>query len=155
MSLIAQFLDSVYDPSQRFRIVETGCASTVEIATWIAAVRNMDGKKLDFHSVDPNGILQESVHDSLEAQGLARHVVLHTLGTEKFLGDLTWADVAVLNSADLQTGEREFLLALSAGARMVVTRDFQTRGALAVRKAAELGWDVAHHGLYSVLRRPI
>lgn len=153
MSLIAQFLNSVYT-GERFRIVETGCASTSEIAAWVGAINSMDGPAVQFHSVDLNGTLQLSVHDTLAAQGLAKYVTFHTQAPEKFLGDETWMDVAFLNSPDLQMGEIEFDFAASAGARMIVARDFQLRAALAVRKAAEIGWDVTHYGMYSVLRRP-
>ena len=143
-----EILESLEEP--RLRIVETGNVSTRSIARWVSQHRDSE-----FVSVDLNSPLQLATHRELECDGTARYCTFLTQDHNKFLSAQTWRDVCFLNPPDLQDGLIEFSLAASTGARLIVISDYQTRAALAVRKARESGWTFESHGMLSVLRRSL
>lgn len=145
---VKELLDSVYKGSS-LKIAETGCVSTAAIASWVSQHLGSS-----FVSVDLDIRRQIAEHHALECQGLSKYYNFLTRDHNKYLSEQTWLDVVFLVPPDLQAGLEEFSLAVSTGAGTIIMYDFQTRSALAVRKAQALGWKVAHHGMYSVLRRP-
>lgn len=149
MNSVNQILDSTYPPKTLpLRIVETGVRSTRQIAKWIS-----DHQECKFESIDLDGKLQEATHLELEIDGTARYCTFHTQSPNKFLSAATWIDVVFLNPSDLQSGEEEFSLAISAGARSVIMSDYQARAAKAIIKARKLGWKYTQVEDYLVLRR--
>lgn len=145
---VKEILDDIYSGSP-LKIAETGCVSTQNITKWVSQHSNCE-----FVSVDLDTRRQVAEHKALECQGLAKHYTLLTQDHNKFLSEQTWLDVVFILPADLQSGLEEFSLAVSTGAATIVTYDFQTRSALAIRKAQALGWTAEHKGMYSILRRP-
>jgi hypothetical protein len=139
-------LESLGQPS--LSIVETGCVHTKDIAEW---VRLHPGSS--FTCVDMNlGDLIEA-HRVLELRGLAKHCTFLSQDHLKWLTKVTWLDVAFLKPDDLQSGVDEFLLAASAGAKLIVMSDYQTRASFAIRKAKEIGWQFESSGSLNILRR--
>ena len=123
--------------------------STLYISRW---VREHGG---DFHSVDLNIGAIELAHQALEAEGLAAYCTFHCQDSLKFLAIQTWIDFAFLDSCDgLEHGLREWELAASAGAELIVMDDFSTKAAKAWDKAKELKWDCKAVDRYVVMRRP-
>jgi tRNA A58 N-methylase Trm61 len=142
-----EILDSLDKP--RLTVVETGCVNTRAIATWIR--QHPESK---FTNVDLNSSLQLAMHKELECDGNAKYCTFRTQDHNKFLGEQTWVDAVFLNAPDLQSGLVEFLLAVSTGAQIIVMNDYQTRSALAIRRARELGWEFISMGMLNILRRP-
>lgn len=156
------FLDSIYE-GKSLKIIETGCMrdltyrsefddgwSTLYIARWVAK-----HPECEFHSVDLNINSVDIGHAALEAEGLAKYCNFHVQDSIRYLGQLTWVDFAFLDSCDgLQHGLDEFRLALSAGAKLIVMDDYQTKAAWAVAEGKKLGWNVEQVSRYSVFRRP-
>lgn len=130
------------------KIVETGCEDTYEIGKWCSK-----NSACTFETADLDSNAQELAHDALEKASAAKFYTYRTKDHKKFLSDLTWIDVAFLKPDDLQNGLEEFHLALSAGARIVVIRNFQSKAAIAVRQAQRLGWGFETAGDYSILIR--
>lgn len=130
-------------------IIETGAFSTRKIAKWVE--KNNRSK---FESIDLDGRLQAAVHKELECEGTAKYCTFHTQYPSKYLANLTWVDCAFLHPPDLQRGEEEFSLVISAGARIVAIDDYQVRAASAVNLAKKLGWEVKQVEDYFVLSRP-
>lgn len=161
-TLFDKFLDSVYE-DKPIKIVETGCMrdlavaaeygdgwSTYYIARWI---KEHPGST--FRSVDLNINAIELAHDFLEAEGLAAYCDFHCQDSLKFLANVSFADFFFLDSCDgLQHGLDEFRLAVSAGAKLIVMDDAQTKAMWAIKEARILGWDVQFADRYSLLRRP-
>lgn len=161
-TIFAQLLDSIYE-CKPIRIVETGCMrdlgvtaeysdgwSTIWISRWVRVHSDCV-----FCSVDLSANAIELAHTALEAEGLAKYCEFHCQDSLLYLSKQTWIDMAFLDSSDgLEHGLQEFRLAASAGARLIVMDDFQTKGAAAVKEAKSLGWETSHAGRYSVLRRP-
>lgn len=159
--LFHKFLDSIYK-GKPLKIVETGCMrdlaldsewtdgwSTLRIAQWVS--KHPD---CDFHSVDLSVNSIDIAHAALEAEGVAKFCAFHLQDSIKFLNSQTWIDFAFLDSCDgLEHGIQEWRLAASAGAKMIVMDDFQTKSILAVREAQKLGWSYEQVDRYSVLRR--
>lgn len=159
--LFFKFLDSIYE-GKPLKLVETGCFrdlavsaewgdgwSTLRIAQWVEKHPGCD-----FHSVDLSANSIDLAHAALEAEGVSKYCTFHLQDSIKFLNSMTWVDFAFLDSCDgLQHGLDEFRLAVSAGAKMIVMDDFQTKAVLAVREAQKLGWDYEQIDRYSVLRR--
>lgn len=157
------FLNSIYD-GKPLKIVETGCMrdlalsaewgdgwSTLYIARWVSKHPGCE-----FHTVDLSANSIDLAHAALEAEGLAQYCAFHLQDSIKFLNAQTWIDFAFLDSCDgLQHGLDEFRLAASAGTRLIVMDDYQTKAALAVKEAKNLGWNVSFADRYSVFRRPL
>lgn len=144
---ITCILDSLNAPRQT--IVETGCYSTRAIATWVFS---HPGSK--FITADLDITTQFFRHKELEEDGTARYCTFLTQDHTKFLSNRTWVDVAFLHAPDLQAGLTEFLLAISTGARLIVMTDYQSRAALAIKRAKEIGWMYESAGELNILRRP-
>lgn len=134
--------------SDRLSIVETGCVYTRDIARWVSKQSDVR-----FTSVDLNSTLQLATHKELECDGTARYCTFLTKDHSKHLSSATWVDVVFLNPPDLQAGLVEFLLAISTGANVVVMNDYQTRSALAIRRARDLGWVFESSGMDNILWR--
>ncbi len=159
--LFHKFLDSVYE-GKPLKILETGCMrdlalsaewgdgwSTLRIAQWVS--KHAD---CDFHTVDLSANSIDLAHAALEAEGVAKFCTFHLQDSIKFLNAQTWIDFAFLDSCDgLQHGLDEFRLAMSAGAKMIVMDDYQTKAAWAIKEAQKLGWTYEQVERYSVLRR--
>jgi predicted O-methyltransferase YrrM len=160
--LFHKFLDSVYE-GKPLVIIETGCMrdlalaaewgdgwSTLRIAQWVAK-----HPECDFHTVDLSANAIDLAHNALEAEGVAQFCAFHLQDSIRFLNAQTWIDFAFLDSCDgLQHGLDEFRLAVSAGSKLIVMDDYQTKAAWAVQEAKKLGWHVEQVDRYSVLRRP-
>lgn len=129
-------------------IVSTGCEDVCNIALWVK-----DHDNATFETADLNGALQESYHKELEEFDAAQYCTFRTQDHKKFLTGLSWIDVAFLNADGLQEGLQEFQLAVSAGARVVVMKNFQTNAAIAVRQAQRYGWAVKSYQDYTILLR--
>jgi hypothetical protein len=151
MSTVTAILDGVRSIHTLpiLKIVETGIADTNEIVSWCQS--NPDSS---FVSVDLDSIAQDKIHGILEQTEAAAAYSYRTQDHKKFLSELSWIDVAFLSPENLQEGLQEFQLALSAGARLVVMRDYQSKAFLAVQQAKRLQWDVHHSGNYSIMIRP-
>jgi hypothetical protein len=135
--------------NSRLSIIETGCTYTRTIARWVKA-----HPESTFVCVDLNfGLLLET-HKELEQESSARYCTFLSQEHEKWLNKTTWLDAAFLNPDDLQAGLRELNLAMSAGARLIVIADYQSRGAWAIKRAKELGWEFESAGDLNILRRP-
>lgn len=159
--LFFKFLDSVYE-NKPLKIVETGTMrdlalsaeygdgwSTLRIAQWVSK-----HPECDFHTVDLSANAIDLAHAALEAEGVSKYCTFHLQDSIKFLNSLTWVDFAFLDSCDgLQHGLDEFRLAVSAGAKMIVMDDYQTKAAWAVVEGKKLGWNVEQVDRYSVFRR--
>jgi hypothetical protein len=157
-----KFLDSIY-VGQPLKIIETGCMrnlatisemsdgwSTLYISRW---VKKHPTCKFESVDLDINAI--ELAHMALEAEGLAKFCTFLRKDSILYLSKLTWVDFAFLDSCDgLQHGLDEFRLAASAGAKMIVGDDYQTKFAWSVKAAKEMGWSYEQVDRYSVLRRP-
>lgn len=160
-TLFAGFLDSVYQ-GRPLRIVETGCMrdlgtvaeysdgwSTLWISRWVA--KHQDST---FDSCDLSANAIELAHMALEAEDLAKFCTFHCQDSLKWLAAQTWMDFAFLDSSDgLEHGRAEFRLAASAGARLIVMDDINTKAMFAIKEAQQFGWDVTYSGRYAVLRR--
>lgn len=133
------------------RIVETGNENTLGIAQFVS---NLSQNKATFDTVDLDSNKQESVHKTLEQHEVAKFCTFHTQSHKKFLNDLNWVDVAFLHPENLQEGLEEFQLAASAGARIIVMMDYQTRAAGAIKQAERFGWHCITAGIYNILTRP-
>lgn len=144
---VGEILDSL--GQSRLMVVETGNKCTREIAQWIA--KHPESK---FTNVDLDGIAQFDTHQELEQDGTARYCTFLTQDHFKHLSGRTWVDVCVLHAPDLQTGLTEFLLSVSTGAKIIVMTDYQSRAALAIRRAKQIGWTYEAVGDLNVLRRP-
>lgn len=160
-TLFEGFLDSVYK-DRPIRIVETGCMrdlstiseygdgwSTLYICRWLA--KHSD---CTFDSVDLNANAIELAHMALEAENLAKYCTFHLQDSLKYLAAQSWIDFAFLDSCDgLQHGLDEFRLAASAGTKLIIMDDVQTKAMWAVKEARELGWNVSFEDRYAVIRR--
>lgn len=135
-------------PLPMLRIVETGTLDTVDIALWCSKTPNSS-----FVSVDLDASLQESRHRELEELDAASTYTYRTQDHQKFLSELTWIDVAFLYPENLEEGLREFQLALSAGARLVIMRDYQTKAYTAAKQAKRFGWEAHFTEEYTILMR--
>lgn len=142
-----EVLDSLN--KDRLVVIETGVIYTREIALWIS-----QHSESRFTNVDLNSNLQYATHKELECDGTARYCTFRTQDHAKYLSEQTWVDAVFINAPDLQSGLVEFLLAVSSGAKIIVMNDFQTRSALAIRRAQELGWEFTSAGMMNILRRP-
>lgn len=151
MNTVEEILYAASDTHQLplLRIIETGCADTKDIAVWCS-----HNDRATFITADLDSNTQAKIHKELEELNVAKFYTIKTQDHMKFLTEQTWIDVAFLNPENLQSGLNEFHLALSAGARLVVVRGYQSKGALAVQQARRFGWSVQHAGDYSVLVRP-
>lgn len=135
--------------SSRLSIIETGCKYTRTIARWVHSHPDSN-----FVCVDLNfGLLLEA-HRELERDDTAQHCTFLSQEHHKWLNRTTWLDAAFLNPEDLRAGVDEFQLAASAGARLIVLSDYQTRGARAIQRAKELGWEFESNNDLNILRRP-
>ena len=144
-SEIYDLLESLDNP--RLSIVETGCTYTRSIARWVRSHPDST-----FVCADLNfGLLLET-HKDLEQDSTARYCTFLSQEHEKWLLKATWLDAAFLNPVDLAAGVGEFSLASSAGARLVVINDYQTRGAWAIKQAKEFGWKYEVSGNLNILR---
>ena len=131
------------------KIVETGTKDTIDIATWCSK-----NPTSTFITVDLDSIKQDADHQALEKLNAASSYSFRTQDHKKFLMELTWIDIAFLNPENLQDGLEEFKLAMSAGARTVIMRDYQAKAYLAVKQAKNLGWEAHYVGDCSILMRP-
>jgi hypothetical protein len=147
MKTVEEILDSL--KSARLTIVETGCANTREIARWVS-----QHPESEFTNIDLNFPVQMALHRELESDHTARYCTFLTQDHTRYLSTRTWADCVFLHPTDLQTGVIEFLLAVSTGAQLIVITDYQSRGALAVKRAKEFGWEFESSGDLNILRRP-
>lgn len=152
MSMVSAILDGVRSVHTLpiLKIVETGVRDTVEIAVWCAK-----NPASSFVTVDLDAIRQEADHKILEELDSAFAYTYRTQDHKKFLLELSWIDVAFLSPDNLEQGLEEFQLAISAGARLVVMRDYQSKAFLAVKQAKRLGWEAHYTGDYSLMIRPI
>lgn len=144
---VGKILGSLEQP--RLKIVETGCANTREIARWV--FRHSEST---YSTADLDSTIQFFRHKELEEDGTARYCTFLTQDHTKFLSNRTWVDVVFLHAPDLQAGLTEFLLAISTGARLIVMTDYQSRAALAIKRAKEIGWTYESAGELNILRRP-
>ena len=144
---VGDILDSLNQP--RLKIVETGNSCTREIARWV----RLHPESI-YATADLDSMVQFWRHKELEEDSTARYCTFLTQDHTKFLSNRTWVDVAVLHAPDLQAGLTEFLLAISTGARLIVMTDYQSRAALAIKRAKEIGWIYEAHENLNVLRRP-
>lgn len=155
LKVLQSLLDEVCDhttPSPT--VIETGdglYGSTAAIADWCSRQNGLMGP--DFFSVSMNAVSQQKNHRQLEIFKLAQFCTFRTQAPVKFLTELTWADFVLLHPENLQEGVEQFSLALSAGAGLIVIRDYQTAGAFAVARAAGIGWKVDYDHRYCILRR--
>ena len=143
---IYELLESL---GSRLSIIETGCTYTRTIARWVQS-----HPESNFACVDLNFSLLLETHRELEKDSTARYCTFLSQEHEKWLNKTTWLDAAFLNPADLAAGMGEFTLAVSAGARLVVINDYQTRGAWAIRQAKDFGWSYEATSQLNILRRP-
>jgi len=159
--LYHKFRDSIYE-GKPLKIVEAGCMRDLALsADWgdgWATLRIAQGVSkhtdCEFHTVDLSVNSIDLAHAALEAEGVAKFCTFHLQDSIKFLNSQTWIDFAFLDSCDgLQHGLDEFRLAMSAGARMIVMDDFQTKAAWAIAEAKKLGWTYQQVDRYSVLLR--
>ena len=132
------------------KIVETGTHDTKMIAIWCS--KNTESS---FVTVDLDSSLQESYHKELEELNAASSYTFRTQEHKKFLSELSWIDIAFLYPDNLQEGLAEFQLAISAGARVIIMHDYQSRSNLAVKQAKRLGWEVHFTGDYAILLRDV
>lgn len=124
--------------------------STLYISRWVAK-----HSECEFHTVDLDSNAVELAHMALDAENLAKYCTFHIQDSLRFLSTQTWIDFAFLDSCDgLQHGLEEFRLAMSAGARLIVMDDYQTKSIWAVKEAKRLGWEFTQEDRYSILRRP-
>lgn len=133
----------------RLKIIETGCIVTRSVARWVS-----NNPESEFVNVDLDFPLQLATHKELECDGTARYCTFLNQDHGRYLSTRTWADIVFLNPSDLQSGVVEFLLAVSTGARLIVIHDYQSRAALAVKRAKEIGWEYESSGMQNILRRP-
>lgn len=129
-------------------IVSTGCVDVCNITLWVKEHDNTT-----FETADLDGLTQESYHKELEEFDAAQYCTFRTQDHKKFLTGLSWIDIAFLNADGLQEGLQEFQLAVSAGARVVVMKHFQTNAAMAVKQAQRYGWSVKAYQDYTLLLR--
>lgn len=150
MNTVHAILDGarMVHPLPILKIVETGVKDTVDIATWCAK-----NSASTFVSVDLDAVEQEKIHTILEQSNAASSYIYRTQEHLKFLSELTWIDIAFLNSENLQDGLEEFKLALSAGARTIIMRNYQSKAYLAVKQAKRFGWEAHFTDDYSILIR--
>lgn len=144
---VGEILDSL--GQSRLKIVETGCENAREIARWV--LKHPGSLYL---CADLDSTIQFDRHKELEQDGTARYCTFLTQDHTKFLSNRTWVDVAFLHAPDLQSGLTEFLLTISTGARVIVMTGYQSRAALAIRRAKEIGWTYESAGDFNILRRP-
>src|SRR5712664_2840307 len=98
-------LDEMYQ-GKPLLIVETGTMrddnmlaeftdgwSTLYIARWVAEHSTEGPTDSEFHSVDLNSYAIEIAHRMLEEDNLARFCTFHLQDSQKFLSNLTWADL--------------------------------------------------------------
>ncbi len=130
------------------KIIETGTKDTIDIATWCS--QNIASS---FVNVDLDGSKQEQDHKILEAKNAASSYTFRTQEHKKFLSDLSWIDIAFLYPEDLQDGLEEFKLAVSAGARVVIMHEYQSKAYIAVQQAKRFGWEAHYTGDYTILMR--
>ena len=130
------------------KIVETGTHDTKKIAIWCS-----QNSASSFVTVDLDSATQESYHRELEELSAASSYTFRTQDHKKFLSELSWIDVAFLYPDNLQEGLSEYQLAVSAGARVVVMYDFQSRSSIAIKQAKRLGWSVHFTGEYAIMIR--
>lgn len=150
MNTVHAILESarIVHPLPILKIVETGLKDTIDIATWCST-----NNASTFVSVDLDSVEQEKIHSALEELNAASSYTYRTQEHIKFLTELTWIDIAFLSPDNLQDGLEEFKLALSAGARTVIMRDYQSKAHLAVQQAKRFGWDAHFTDEYSILIR--
>lgn len=134
---------------KRLKIIETGCVNSREIARWVS--KHTDSI---YGCADLDSKIQFDKHKELEQDGTARYCTFLTQDHNQFLSNRSWSDVAFLHAPDLQSGLTEFLLAISTGARVIVMTDYQSRAALAIKRAKEIGWIYESVGDLNILRRP-
>lgn len=160
-TLFDEFLDSIYT-GVPLKIIETGCMrdlaiiseygdgwSTLYIARWVKC-----HPECQFSTVDMSLNAIELAEQALSAEKLEKYCSF-TLGDSlTFLRQQRGVDFAFLDSCDgLEHGLDEFKLAASAGARLIVMDDYDTKAKAAIAYAAESGWAYKQNGRYSVLRR--
>jgi hypothetical protein len=92
-------------------------------------------------------------HSVLERRGLAKHCTFLSQDHMKWLTKVNWIDVAFLKPETLQAGVDEFTMAASAGAKLIILSDYQTRGSFAIKRAKEIGWMYESSGVLNILRR--
>jgi hypothetical protein len=154
-AFITNILDRLDKKERRaLIIVETdndlyGSTATQTVARWISQT----SPSSCFYSVGMNGAAQEKQHRVLEALDLSVYCTFRTVMASKYLNDLSWIDLAILHPDDLAEGVEQFSLSMSAGASVVLIRDYQHAGAKAVERAKKLGWHVNYEGDYSILER--
>jgi hypothetical protein len=144
---VGEILDSLNQP--RLKIVETGNSCTREIARWV----RLHPESI-YATADLDSMVQFWRHKELEEDNTARYCTFLTQDHTKFLSNRTWVDAVFLHAPDLQAGLTEFLLAISTGARLIVMTDYQSRAALAIKRAKEIGWIYEARENLNVLRRP-
>lgn len=151
MSTVSAILDGVRSVHSLpiLKIVETGVRDTVDIAVWCAK-----NPTATFVTVDLDAVRQQADHKILEELDSAFAYTYRTQDHKKFLIELSWIDVAFLSPDNLDQGLEEFQLAISAGAAVVVMRDYQSKAFLAVKQAKRLGWGAHYTGDYSIMIRP-
>lgn len=136
--------------NSRLSIVETGCTYTRTIAQW---VKSHPGNST-FVCVELNFGFLIDAHRDLERDSTTPYCTFLCQEPTRWLTKATWLDAAFLKPTDLKSGIEEFNLAASAGAQLIVITDYQTRAALAIKRAKEIGWQYESAGLLNILRRP-
>ncbi len=133
------------------KIVATGFTDAVlELADYA----ERSGSEVSAADLDIDNL--QLVHKALEDISLAPFASLHLQEPGKFLASKTWIDAAfLLSRVGLQATLEHFKIAMSGGAKIVVTRNYATDSAWAVQFAKQQGWQIEHDDAgYSYLTRP-
>lgn len=152
MNSIQKILDEALTTHKHpvFRIVATGGFRDIESIAYWCSDQNI---QTAFDAVDLNGYEQSQMHTILHNHDVAQYCTFHTQDHKKFLNDLTWVDIVFISAGSLQEGIQEFQLAVSAGAKTVVMRDYQKNASFAVAQAKKFGWAVESIDDISVIKR--
>lgn len=132
-------------------IVEIGCS---EFLLNLASYAERTGAEV--HAVTLNVKQLKAIHDALEQVNLAPFVALHLQDPSRFLLNKSWIDAAFLfDRSGLNNTLEQAKLSMSAGAALIVTRDYQYDGAWAAQFLKQQGWKIEHDGnIFSYMTRP-
>jgi hypothetical protein len=133
--------DKYLDGFGKITIIETGFYSSrvIELAEYAEKTSS------DVHSVDLSMNNLQHLHDLLDKNNLAPFVSLHLQEPTRFLNSKTWVDAVFLNSrVGLQPTLEHVKIAMSIGARLIVTSHYQSEGAWGIQFAKQQGWSVEH-----------
>lgn len=153
--MIANFLGEVHQKLKKpFHILQTvdnlkNKQDTYDIVNWMDGHSNMS--RFDIVSMDI--VVVHKLHKDLEDLKLANYATFHLQDSILFLSGSRWIDVAFLQPSTLESGVRETQLAMSAGATLIVLKDYQTQAALAIKEAKKISWRYEPQNEYCLLWR--